>query len=940
MLRSRSWFGTNWNRPKNRLSLDHLKYLYSVLERNAMVSENNRGLLVESLRCIAEILIWGDQHDSSVFDFFLEKNMLSYFLHIMRQKNGGSSFVCVQLLQTLNILFENIRNETSLYYLLSNNHVNSIIVHKFDFSDEDVMGYYILFLKTLSLKLNIHTIHFFFNEHTNDFPLYTEAIKFFNHPESMVRIAVRTITLNVYRIQNTSMLQFIRDKTAAPYFSNLVWFIGKHIVELDCCVKNIGDQQMQRKLSNLVAEHLDHLHYLNDILHLEITDLNAVLTAHLLHKLFVPLYIFSLTPAVDKSIAEVTKNLATILKKEVNIDAQEAENPRISPVVSIYLLSLVFLVITHAPLVHSLAWLLLNGDYDLFKDGSSKILNMSFNKKENVASGFSQQQESFEREFETAIFPCNFENPSRINKSEYSFDIQKINITDEEKQKIKTTSSDIHVDKQRPYLDLVLSSLNCTENDYLALMSLCLLYALAYNKGGSVDLLEDALSKNEQNNSTNYKTTLIDKLLHIIILSSKQSNRVRLITLEISLNLLLYLTKPFTKDHCINNNQQSSLISAKNQSMKILYNFYKSEDIFLDLFENEYNDIKKSTLNVEFLCMDPSILMQPTEAPMAGVPLSRRLPVDEVEKARKAIRIFFLLRKTCQKYLNETENSLPLTNFSNCVEINNVLDLNNKDLISCTVVNKNLTKQRRFLVIDNLQFILVEPDAKRLGWGVAKFVGFLQDIEVSNDKEDSRCLHITVQSKGATHSQSPILDVKFVFDDHIRCMASKQRLIKGRSKARQKKMYQIAQLLEIPIHGVDSLAYNTSEKVLARGHTQLFSISSGPGFAAALGRNCKTLNRGVSRVQIVANGNLERSEEIPLEDFQKSRSSGSSQFMSSNGQSSRLQSQITKSVQEAKEITNSDQDIKPNTEILFPSDETSFIGEERNESKRGAIQDV
>ncbi len=108
--------------------------------------------------------------------------MLSFFLRIMKQKCG--SFVCVQLLQTLNILFENIRNETSLCkinflflkslsskipvtftdYLLSNNHVNCIIVHKFDFSDEEVMAYYISFLKTLSLKLNVHTIHFFFNE--------------------------------------------------------------------------------------------------------------------------------------------------------------------------------------------------------------------------------------------------------------------------------------------------------------------------------------------------------------------------------------------------------------------------------------------------------------------------------------------------------------------------------------------------------------------------------------------------------------------------------------------------------------------------------------------------------------------------------------------------------------------------------------------------------
>lgn len=49
-------------------------------------------------------------------------------------------------------------------YLLSNNYVNSIIVHKFDFSDEEIMAYYISFLKTLSLKLNNHTVHFFYNE--------------------------------------------------------------------------------------------------------------------------------------------------------------------------------------------------------------------------------------------------------------------------------------------------------------------------------------------------------------------------------------------------------------------------------------------------------------------------------------------------------------------------------------------------------------------------------------------------------------------------------------------------------------------------------------------------------------------------------------------------------------------------------------------------------
>jgi hypothetical protein len=34
--------------------------------------------------------------------------------------------------------------------------------------------------------------------------------------------------------------------------------------------------------------------------------------------------------------------------------------------------------------------------------------------------------------------------------------------------------------------------------------------------------------------------------------------------------------------------------------------------------------------------------------------------------------------------------------------------------------------ERRFLVIDSIQLILVEPDTKRLGWGVVRFAGFLQ----------------------------------------------------------------------------------------------------------------------------------------------------------------------------------------------------------------------
>lgn len=58
----------------------------------------------------------------------------------------------------------------------------------------------------------------------------------------------------------------------------------------------LSSHQSQGRLADLVAEHLDHLHYLNDILCLEIGDLNCVLTDQLLHRLLLPLYVLSLAP--------------------------------------------------------------------------------------------------------------------------------------------------------------------------------------------------------------------------------------------------------------------------------------------------------------------------------------------------------------------------------------------------------------------------------------------------------------------------------------------------------------------------------------------------------------------------------------------------------------------------------------------------------------------
>ncbi|XP_033366417.1 protein CLEC16A homolog isoform X1 [Bombus vosnesenskii] len=1010
MFRSRSWFGGGLWKPKNPHSLEHLKYLYHVLSKNQTVSENNRGLLVETLRSIAEILIWGDQNDSSVFDFFLEKNMLSFFLRIMKQKCG--SYVCVQLLQTLNILFENIRNETSLYYLLSNNHVNSIIVHKFDFSDEEVMAYYISFLKTLSLKLNAHTIHFFYNEvneHTNDFPLYTEAIKFFNHSEGMVRIAVRTLTLNVYRVEDASMLAFIRDRTAAPYFSNLVWFIGNHIIELDTCVRNDADHQSQNRLSDLVAEHLDHLHYLNDILCLNISDLNKVLSEHLLHKLLVPLYVYSLMRH---------KNL---------LCQNQEERKHVSIVVALFLLSQVFLIVSHGPLVHTLAAVMLLSDLKTIQTGASKVLEMYGDISLDKPIAFSPPRESLEKSLENLSESLTVsdelceeesnlkeekdnvkngsEDVSETNHASTSFDtastggvsvlispqqldvnipaedleeIKHLNVTDEEKEQRLALETPLTPQTQKnvteslsnkPFLETILNSLFCTENDYAALFALCLLYALANNQGIDRKTLDPILCNSRNSTTGLYNEILIDRLIHIITLSCQTNAKVRLVTLELTIKLLIQLVMSEGQS-MLKDSHLAAIEAAKEQSTSLLKNFYKSEDIFLDMFEDEYSEIQKRPLNVEWLMMDSNILLPPTGTPMTGIEFTKRLPCGDVERARRAIRVFFLIRDLSLTLNMEVETQLPLTNPINCIQVDNVLDLNNSDLIACTVVWKDGQKIRRFLVIDIVQLILVEPDTSKLGWGVAKLVGFLQDIEVAGDKDDSRCLHLTIYKplSSSTGNRVPLLSTKFIFDDHIRCMAAKQRLTKGRIKARQKKMNQIARLLDIPTsipHATTPPNYALRgfrhERLVGRAQRPkehlprpMFTVNKVPGFAAQMrrenaarptpGLSSSTPKRGdtVSNEKSHENGLRSRdnspkmprprSEEIPLEDMRIRKAS-----LTSNGLN------ISHICQEKKDsqISTCSANGEPSTMIRKHSEETSFTcPQEVKPRRKGQVETI
>ncbi|VDD91083.1 unnamed protein product [Enterobius vermicularis] len=670
MLRKLGLSSSGIWKPKNPHSLEYLKYLCGILEKNRTVVESNKTLLVEALRATAEILIWGDQNDASVFDFFLERQVLSHFLSIMEQKCG--SYVIVQLLQTLNILFENIKHDTSLC----------------EFTWR-------------------------FRHSTQEFPLYTEVIKFFNHNESMVRIAVRTITLNIYKVKEGSMHAFIR-LNSRDYFCSVVDNTASHAVDIDHFARSAENEATNRsRLDDLISEHLDHIHYLNDIFLVKDALLSEMLSEMVFRRLIAALYLPSL-------------NSLRLCPSAVVL----------TPVTSLFLLSQFLLIVTETQA----------------SDFTCEVLN-----------NFCQ----WSREQDGVLSLVNMPT-------------------------IKAATS-------RVFFNSYLDCMCCDRNDHATFYCLILLYAICQNEGVMDEILEAAQIK--PNSSSSGEANLMAALFGILTASANKGRTVRPVTLELCCILLRRLLLDTDPDSEVHAQCDKVATDARSLLVRSLSAAVYSEELFLEMFEDEYYDFERNVFRLSSISTEPDLLLPPSNSSLSGVALSKRLPSGSEEQIRMDILLYLHLRKFILDLRGESETILPLkVKTEQSAEINDCINLGNSDLLSCTVVLNQKEVLQRFLVADQLLLILVEPDKKRPCYGVVRFVGLLQDTQLTGDPSESRALHIVVNdvcSRSRKNSE-PMLCAKFLFDDHIRCMAAKQRLSKGRQQARLAKIGLICDLLEIP----------------------------------------------------------------------------------------------------------------------------------------------
>lgn len=237
---------------------------------------------IEALRAISEIVVWADQRTegnsdastleegSAIVELFLSRSMVKYF-HEVLEASADDEEVVMQVLQTMNILIQNLRNEQTVYCVFSNNRVNEILSMDSVFlvgragaadDNDDVIGLYVNLLKTIVMRLDTHSVEFFLKEGRVCVP-YTRVLRVAEldvaRQDGMVRAAVRAVVLKLYSIVPPSVC--LGGMKTAEFFGRLCDEVVGTMVELEVLLRGDrwrgGDGDSEGENETILARQTD-----------------------------------------------------------------------------------------------------------------------------------------------------------------------------------------------------------------------------------------------------------------------------------------------------------------------------------------------------------------------------------------------------------------------------------------------------------------------------------------------------------------------------------------------------------------------------------------------------------------------------------------------------------------------------------------------------------
>lgn len=274
---------------------------------------NNESTYNEVIQTTVDFLIYGEKEDNySIFEYntniishrtFCELNFMGEFLYMFSHSNNRD--IILHIIKAFALLILTLTDKRSIYYLFSHNCFNQILNSHFEDYGDDFLSYYVNFIKSLALKIDMTTITFFFYPKTNKFPLLESTLRIYNYPDPMIQNVVKNIFLTCLRLNHELIYKYLCSLPSVTYFCFLACRLRDITISLNSTIiKNDQscDDNAFYDSKCILDDIVDEILYLQDIFSLKIIQINHILINCLFYYWLLPFIYRGLLQKGDISI--------------------------------------------------------------------------------------------------------------------------------------------------------------------------------------------------------------------------------------------------------------------------------------------------------------------------------------------------------------------------------------------------------------------------------------------------------------------------------------------------------------------------------------------------------------------------------------------------------------------------------------------------------------
>mmetsp|Transcript_131232 Transcript_131232/g.298794 ORF Transcript_131232/g.298794 Transcript_131232/m.298794 type:complete len:789 (-) Transcript_131232:104-2470(-) len=721
--------------------------------------------VISVLQRIGEMLVWGVnvQGDMSpLVDAFITAsppplpNLRELLMktHMSRLK----SRIDCQLLQTTHVIVQNAPPESALFnYLLSGWFLNKVVAHSFEFSDEDVMATFITTVNDIAKKLNEQNFPLFFDQSSsNSFPLFSEAVKFFHHPNEQIRANVISTTLYIFDQLRPGM------KPAPEYVRHIAQQSNTCFTHVACLCRDLwvvidNDVKAGKSVRQQLSLQTDLLLYLHDVLAFGIPELNTVLIDRFL--------VYAILPVLVRSIA--------------SSDNRGDAEYMISPALAMVILQDIFERVKHAPLLDAIFVALCDPAVP------ARVAELCRESAPKVPPSWATMTECWQRGGRPTSAPEITTEPGE----------QPVHPLDERRGMESNTV-------RRALFD-ILDGVG-GRREPLTLLTVCTLYTVLTRSENTSFLVQCGLlpTSGPRPDETPLSDAVMSVLRRFEQINSATIQMIVRFALELVIGKEQFVAKSRVKDRVLQyakgamKNAALTLQEEANKALSVKPGASPEREKFLESFMVEWAAHLQTPKEPSVMLQDVTGLLQQKDKSdrakaMRAVLYCRRLQEDLVRDWRQ--------EGVGKAYLKPSKEPLPgldreaveLTTY----RVDETFKLGDANRIRCFIAGSSvdfsfgqLTAEKIpvYMVPTDHLVLLVRPDFDTPQWAIPKLVQTLRDVSIETEPRDARpgCENVLrLQCLGAPGESLRFVDIFFTDPRRLHCAAT--LLEERRNKVRQ-----------------------------------------------------------------------------------------------------------------------------------------------------------